>query len=143
MRGQPPGRRAAELAGQEVTVRRFDPDVLAVTRARRFAAELVQSWGHAELAPDTELVVSELATNAVLHTGEPFSVALTRKGENLMRIEVSDAVQAPPVMRRPDPEETGGRGIGIVAAIAQRWGVEQTAAGKTVWAELAIEMASS
>lgn len=85
--------------------------------------------------------MSELATNAVVHTGQPFSVALTRTGENLMRVEVSDAVHTPPVMQPVTPDATSGRGIRIVGATAQRWGVEQTPSGKTVWAELAIRMA--
>jgi len=54
----------------------------------------------------------------------------------MVRVEVSDASLMPPVLRRALPEELGGRGLAIVAALVTSWGFEQHDHGKTVWAEL-------
>jgi len=82
------------------------------------------------------LVLSELASNAVQHAGSCFSVHLTIEGATL-RIGVEDggpgADTAMPVRR--------AHGLGVVSALTRRWGVQATAAGKLVWAELSLHPA--
>lgn len=119
------------------TRHRFEPTLTAAGAARRFVDDVLRGWGHVALLPEAELVVSELATNAVVHTGQRFTVSLNRTGENRVRIAVTDASPATPTMRGSDPYATNGRGIRIVAAVAQEWGVDESPDGKTVWAVLA------
>ncbi len=110
-------------------------DVATLRRAVRAAAEVS---GTAVDANDLELVVSELAANAVLHGAAPVSIVLTRLGDHSLRLTVTDtAVEALP----PEPPQAAlaetGRGLMVVAAIATRWGwqVDPDGTTKTVWVE--------
>jgi anti-sigma regulatory factor (Ser/Thr protein kinase) len=98
---------------------------------------LVRS-AHADLPPGMlerlELVVSELASNAVIHAETRFDVRLTI-GEPI-RVEVIDGSPIPPVVRHPVRLDLGGRGLIIVDAAADRWGFDLVDDGKVVWAEL-------
>ncbi|MET9655936.1 ATP-binding protein [Streptomyces sp. NPDC006510] len=119
----------------------YTPTARSISLCRHRAARLVLQWGHPELAGDAALLVSELATNALLHgviRGRLFRVHLTLTATTL-RIAVSD----PRGERLPDPREATadecyGRGLLIVARIADHWGVEPRTVGKTVFAELAL-----
>lgn len=118
--------------------RGFEPTPFASHAARQFTLEVLRSWGHTQLLPEAELVVSELATNAVVHTGQRFRVALSRLDERGVRLAVSDrSIQQPALRVGVARYATSGRGIRIVAAIATHWGVHLRPDGKTVWAELA------
>jgi KaiC/GvpD/RAD55 family RecA-like ATPase len=116
---------------------RAGPD--APLAARRFVAGLLGCRPFADrVSPDAvQLVVSELATNAVLHAGTPFSVSVSSDGL-VMRISVSDWSTQRPVMRDGSPTALSGRGLRLVAAVSSRWGVEKDPDGKTVWAELPL-----
>ncbi|MFJ9340080.1 ATP-binding protein [Streptomyces sp. NPDC101733] len=116
--------------------------------ARRLAAVQLAAWGiphGCALADDVELVVGELAANAVLHgrvPGRDFEVRLGYDGLRV-HVEVSDARgdKAPPeVLAEADPRwAEGGRGLVLVQAVAREWGVaprEAGGPGKTVWARL-------
>ena len=81
------------------------------------------------------LVVTELLTNALLHGQEPVTVHASTSGD-VLRIEVHDASALPPRPRQPDVVDPSGRGLLLVAGLAQRWGVEESSSGKVVWAEL-------
>jgi anti-sigma regulatory factor (Ser/Thr protein kinase) len=81
------------------------------------------------------VVVSELATNAVVHARSPFSVAARRQSSGV-RLSVQDLSTAEPVIRSYTPMAPSGRGLQLVADLTSNWGVETTSAGKTVWAEL-------
>ena len=81
-----------------------------------------------------EIIVSELATNAVTHAATPFTVRLIVGGT--VRVEVCDGNKDPPVLRRPSSLETGGRGLVIVDGFADRWGTYPVGGGKVVWAEV-------
>lgn len=108
----------------------------APRRARHFVTRTLQRRGRrVSLVSDAQLVVTELATNAVLHARSGFSVEL-RPHRNGVRLAIHDASPAEPVLQDPDPDATSGRGLRIVAALASDWGVAPTAGGKTVWAEL-------
>jgi hypothetical protein len=104
--------------------------------ARRFVVETLLQWGRDESLDDAALVVSELAANAVLHAHSDFSVAVSTQGDRV-RIAVSDASSAGPVLR--DSVSTtapSGRGVALVAALAQDWGCDVKGKdGKVVWAE--------
>jgi anti-sigma regulatory factor (Ser/Thr protein kinase) len=111
--------------------------ITAARQARHVVADAVRSWGHEQLlVADAELVACELATNAILHARTPFRVSVQRYGQ-VVRIAVQDRATALPAMHEPGPTAVGGRGMHLIAAISRRWGVEVTAHGKTVWAELA------
>ena len=105
--------------------------------ARGFVLGMLEPWRGEQLAADTALVVTELATNAVLHAGSAFSVSLALSG-GAIRISVGDTLPLGP--RGADQELTAapGHGLGVVAAMATRWGVETVPGGKAVWAELPL-----
>ncbi|MGW2105371.1 ATP-binding protein [Streptomyces sp. NPDC001948] len=119
----------------------FAPTARSVSFARRRTARLVREWGYPGLADDAALLVSELATNALLHgaiRGRLFRVHLTLSAATL-RIAVSDPRgERLPVLREAGDDECYGRGLVIVARIADHWGVEPRTIGKTVFAELAL-----
>jgi hypothetical protein len=116
---------------------RAGPD--APLAARRFVAGLLGRQPYADRAPagDAQLVVSELATNAVVHAGSPFSVTVRCDG-SAIRISVHDWNAAPPVLRDSAPLARSGKGLRLVDAVARDWGFEPAPDGKTVWAELPL-----
>ncbi|MFF1464160.1 ATP-binding protein [Streptomyces sp. NPDC058330] len=136
---------AAQIPVPEPVLRRdrldYTPTSRSVSLCRHRAARLVTQWGHPELACDTALLVSELATNALLHgslRGRLFRVELTLTAATL-RIAVSDPRgERLPGLRAAADDECYGRGLVIVAQLADDWGVEPRAVGKTVFAELAV-----
>ncbi|WP_405686355.1 ATP-binding protein [Streptomyces sp. NBC_00057] len=119
----------------------YTPTARSVSFSRRRTARLVREWGHPGLAGDAALLVSELATNALLHgaiRGRLFRVHLILTATTL-RIAVSDARgERLPGLREAGDDECYGRGLVIVARIADRWGVEPRPVGKTVFAEIAV-----
>jgi anti-sigma regulatory factor (Ser/Thr protein kinase) len=116
----------------------LERDFLAMTESVRGARRFVLSAGWSR-DKDTNLrietLVSELATNAVLHARTPFHVAVIRTGDQL-RVSVTDASREQPVKRSYAPTQPTGRGLRIVDALADRWGVDDEADGKTVWFEI-------
>lgn len=109
-----------------------------MSAARRFAAQAVSELGGTPGATsEVQLLVSELATNAVVHAGTPMRLSVLR-GTDGLRVEVRDDdphVPASPT-HMPGPTETGGRGILLVDALADQWGVNCSEKGKTIWFEL-------
>jgi anti-sigma regulatory factor (Ser/Thr protein kinase) len=114
----------------------FVPVPLAARAVRRFVSQTLDAWALGELDSDAMIVVSELASNALLHASCPFRVSI-RRFESTVRIEVEDLSPEPP--RRCDvaADALGGRGVALVAALSTRWGTEKAPDGKVVWAELA------
>jgi anti-sigma regulatory factor (Ser/Thr protein kinase) len=113
----------------------FPGTTVAVAQARQWVNEIAVSTGHAPLAPTVELLVSELATNAVRYAnGNPFSVEFDADG--LLLIAVCDSSGAAPKPRRAASSEESGRGLAIVAALSDRWGAEVHHQGKCVWFQL-------
>jgi anti-sigma regulatory factor (Ser/Thr protein kinase) len=80
-------------------------------------------------------LVSELATNAILHAETPFSVIVSRDS-SWIRVSVRDGSPAVPVRKDYGPQHPTGRGLMIVESMADRWGVDTDADGKTVWVEI-------
>ncbi|MGD9754787.1 MAG: ATP-binding protein [Acidimicrobiia bacterium] len=113
---------------------RFPATTASVASARNAVAGLVAEH-HPTLADDVRIVVSELASNAVLHAGTPYDVLAQVAGDRV-RVEVADAAPALPAVRYPALEATSGRGLHLITALCERWGVEQRGGGKVVWVEL-------
>lgn len=113
----------------------------AVSSAREHVRSILTLWLLGELADDAELIVGELAANAVVHAkgiGEFFEVGLRRR-DGVLIVEVSDSFQwRMPERRDADPDDLGGRGLVIVEGLADKWGVRPREAGKTVWAHLVV-----
>ena len=115
---------------------RFHADVSSIADARRFVACAIER-SHPELTAAVTLVVSELATNAVRYGGTDYSVAVQEVPTGV-RVAVSDGGGGEAIPEDPAPTEARGRGLKIVGAIADVWGVEPAHAppGKTVWFEV-------
>nr|WP_024127616.1 ATP-binding protein [Streptomyces sp. F12]AHE40380.1 Hypothetical protein pFRL6_293c [Streptomyces sp. F12] len=146
--GDPPAGGASALCG----VRDFEmadalpADPAAVARARRRLHALVCDSGLSAIADDVALAAGELMANAVNHgcparSASCFTVrASCRRG--LVRVEVQDASADQPCLRTADDDQEGGRGLHLVDALVDRWGVAPgPLAGKTVWLELDVDVA--
>ncbi|WP_256103817.1 ATP-binding protein [Streptomyces sp. ODS05-4] len=111
----------------------------SAARARRLVRAAFATWSLTCLVENGTLIVSELVGNAVQHSGgTALTVSVTRVGPARVRIAVTDRASAVPVARVPSDDDTGGRGLLLVAALADRWHTEHRPCGKTVWAELAV-----
>jgi anti-sigma regulatory factor (Ser/Thr protein kinase) len=110
----------------------FAPEPSEIGAARHFALTAAQEWGCDP--EDLGLVVSELATNACVHAHSPFTVSVNRIGSQVL-VEVADAAPGP-VTVQPLSNGVSGRGMHIVAAVAQEWGVSGRGCGKAIWAVL-------
>lgn len=84
----------------------------------------------------TEIVVSELVTNAIRHSSPPLQLRLFRNGT--LTCEVSDTSPAGPLLRHARTVNEGRRGFFIMARLAQHWGTRHTVQGKTTWTERAL-----
>lgn len=113
----------------------FDALPEAAPAARAALRALLAGSPLAARADDAELAVSELVTNAVLHGRAPLGVLLRLSGE-LLRVEVVDASAVSPSFSMLDPTAVTGRGLLLISALADSWGVEPLPAGKTVWFEV-------
>ncbi|MEU6982253.1 SpoIIE family protein phosphatase [Streptomyces sp. NPDC046324] len=111
----------------------IEADPAAVGTVREAATAQLQAWGLEELVFTTELVLSELVTNAIRYAGGPIEVRLIRAGRLIC--EVSDPSATHPRMRRARLTDEGGRGLYLVAQLATRWGSRYSRSGKTIWAE--------
>lgn len=139
------------------------PDPAEVSRARRWARSRLAGSGIGADEPLAEtliLLISELVTNAVVHTGCPAVLRMRfpaqtgtpgggsdgdgsaepseGKGPGLgtVRVEVADASARAPRQRRADEESTNGRGLELVDGLADRWGWQPEGAGKRIWCEI-------
>jgi serine phosphatase RsbU (regulator of sigma subunit)/anti-sigma regulatory factor (Ser/Thr protein kinase) len=113
----------------------------AVPRARQFVRDSLRS-GLDALADDAQVVVTELVTNAVLHGGAPIVLRVIT-GDSSARIEVQDSGMVLPVVPLQSTDAMTGRGLRLVASLAQAWGIDPVPGGKLVWAELGARTAST
>jgi anti-sigma regulatory factor (Ser/Thr protein kinase) len=100
--------------------------------ARRFVQGVLRDIVGADDLEAVVLLTSEVVTNAVMHAGTPVDLVV-RTVEGCIQIESSDHGAQTPVVLDPASDERQGRGMKIVAALAQEWGVTPTMRGKTVW----------
>ncbi|MFG2111344.1 ATP-binding protein [Streptomyces sp. NPDC048718] len=113
-------------------------DPAEVGRARRWARSRLARSGIEEDEPLAEtlvLLISELVTNAVVHTGCPAVLRMLFGGAGV-RVEVVDVSDRPPAPRRADGDATNGRGLELVDGLADRWGWQREGAGKSIWCEV-------
>ncbi|MEU1554894.1 SpoIIE family protein phosphatase [Streptomyces scabiei] len=129
--------RTRALGDRQVAAWDVDAAPDAVARARSSAVRQLSTWGLQDLDFITELVVSELVTNAIRYGRPPIRLRLIR--DRSLLCEVSDAGSTTPHLRRARASDEGGRGLLLVAQLAERWGTRHARHGKTVWAELVEE----
>ncbi|WP_329166101.1 SpoIIE family protein phosphatase [Streptomyces sp. NBC_01717] len=108
-------------------------DPAVVGRARGLVTRQLTGWGLQDLAMDTELIASELVTNAIRHGVGPVSLRLIK--HRLLTCEVSDVGKSFPRLRHTCSSDETGRGILLVSQLSRRWGSRLTTGGKVVWAE--------
>ncbi|WP_372449192.1 SpoIIE family protein phosphatase [Streptomyces montanisoli] len=123
-RAVPPGR----VARWEVP-----SDPAAVARVRAAVAARLEEWGLRETGFTTELILSELVTNAIRYADGPITVRLLL--DRRLISEVSDASSTAPHLGHAAATDEGGRGMFLVAQLAERWGTRYTRDGKIIWAE--------
>jgi anti-sigma regulatory factor (Ser/Thr protein kinase) len=125
--------RTRVLDAERVADWEVPPEPSAVSRIRAAVSEKLAEWGLTEEAFTTELILSELVTNAIRYSIGPIHVRLIRD-RNLI-CEVYDHSSTSPHLRQAAITDEGGRGLFLVAQFAERWGTRYTANGKVIWAE--------
>lgn len=108
----------------------------SVAAARRYAVQVCLARGYTGDCDTLALLVSEVATNALIHGAGEVRVRVIDRGVRL-RVEVSDESSTLPTVRAFTGTTEGGRGLALVEALAEAWGAEPAPGGKTVWFELA------
>ncbi|WP_392567418.1 SpoIIE family protein phosphatase [Streptomyces sioyaensis] len=139
----PPARQRDDIALLAARTHLLDPeriaewevpsDPAAVAEARANVTRQLARWDLDEMAFATELILSELITNAILYATGPLHVRLLH--DRTLICEVSDTSSTSPHLRYAAEEDEGGRGLFLVAQMAQRWGTRYTPEGKIIWAE--------
>ncbi|MFD7325421.1 ATP-binding protein [Streptomyces sp. NPDC059875] len=115
------------------------PDPAEVGRARRWARSRLAGSGIEDDEPLAEtlvLLISELVTNAVVHTGCPAVLRMLFAAGGGVRVEVADTSDRPPQPRHAEGEDTNGRGLELVDGLADRWGWQREGVGKSIWCEV-------
>ncbi|WP_078656115.1 ATP-binding SpoIIE family protein phosphatase [Streptomyces fulvoviolaceus] len=114
-----------------------DPAVVA--NARNLAGAQLTAWGLDDAQFTTELVVSELVTNAIRYATGPIRLSLIH--QDVLICEVSDGSSTSPRLQHARTTDEGGRGLFIIAQLTRRWGTRYTGAGKIIWAEQTLSSA--
>ncbi|MER5209553.1 SpoIIE family protein phosphatase [Streptomyces sp. NPDC002838] len=112
-------------------------DPARVSEVRAGAMRQLSDWGLDEAAFAAELMLSELVTNAIRHGAGPIRVRLLH--DRTLICEVSDTSNTAPHLRRAATTDEGGRGLFLVAQLAQSWGTRYTPEGKVIWAECGLD----
>ncbi|MGW0392077.1 SpoIIE family protein phosphatase [Streptomyces sp. NPDC003042] len=129
--------RTRALHADRVVVWDLPSDPSVVAHARRKTTDQLAAWGLEEASFVSELLVSELVTNAIRYGQPPIQLRLIHESTTLI-CEVSDASSTAPHMRRARIFDEGGRGLLLIAQLAQRWGTRHAPVGKTIWAEQSL-----
>ncbi|WP_438363904.1 SpoIIE family protein phosphatase [Streptomyces viridosporus] len=108
-------------------------DPAAVAEVRAAVARKLTEWGLEELAFTTELILSELVTNAIRYGGTPIQVRMLH--DRHLICEVYDSSNTSPHLRYATMTDEGGRGLFLVSQLAERWGTRYLPAGKVIWTE--------
>ncbi|MGP3981776.1 ATP-binding protein [Streptomyces sp. KR80] len=117
----------------------LDPEPSSVPEARRLTRSQLSDWELEDAIGDTQLLVSELVTNALRHAWGPIRLTLSRSAlRGTLRCEVEDASPAPPRVCPADESDEGGRGLHLMNLLSRCWGSHWTPEGKVVWCELHI-----
>jgi hypothetical protein len=124
------------IASDHVANWYLEPHTRTPGRVRLLVRRMLEHWGLPELVPAAELLSSELVTNACRYATRLIGVRLI--WTDVVLFEVTDDDHRLPVLRSPMATDEGGRGLHIVAELAERWGSSRVAGGKTVWFSLKI-----
>ncbi|MEV6012219.1 SpoIIE family protein phosphatase [Streptomyces sp. NPDC051976] len=126
--------RTRVLQPEQITDWEVPSDPAAVAELRAAVAEQLREWGlDDEIAFTTELILSELITNAIRHASGPIGVRLLY--DRKLICEVSDTSNTAPHLRYAEITDEGGRGLFLVSQFSERWGTRYTATGKIIWSE--------
>ncbi|WP_156724614.1 SpoIIE family protein phosphatase/ATP-binding protein [Streptomyces apocyni] len=125
--------RTRVLAPERVAEWDVPADPAAVREVRAAVADTLTAWGLDEEAFTTELILSELVTNAIRYATGPIRVRLIR--DLHLICEVSDHSSTSPHLRQAATTDEGGRGLFLVSQFAERWGTRYTPDGKVIWTE--------
>ncbi|MGY4922366.1 SpoIIE family protein phosphatase [Streptomyces sp. 900105755] len=125
--------RTRALGADRIAEWQVPADPAAVSEVRSRVTRQLAEWELDELSFTTELILSELVTNAIRHGRAPIGVRLLR--DRTLICEVSDGSTTSPHLRYAASTDEGGRGLFLVAQMAERWGTRYTPAGKVIWAE--------
>jgi PAS domain S-box-containing protein len=129
--------RTRGLPATQVTTWDIPADPALVAPIRKQVVDQLAGWELSEASFTTELVVSELVTNAIRYGSHPIRLRLIHDTTTLI-CEVSDTSSTAPHLRRAKTWDEGGRGLLLVAQLTRRWGSRHTPDGKTIWAEMAL-----
>ncbi|MFD9030150.1 SpoIIE family protein phosphatase [Streptomyces sp. NPDC059567] len=129
--------RTHALSSDQVAEWELEADLSLVAHARELVTGRLSDWQLDDLSFVTELVVSELVTNAIRYAGGPVGLRLIR--DRVLVCEVSDPSSTQPRLRRARETDEGGRGLFLVAQLTDRWGCRFTRTGKTIWTEQPID----
>ncbi|MEU1444008.1 ATP-binding SpoIIE family protein phosphatase [Streptomyces mirabilis] len=128
--------RARALGPESLASWDLPSDPAIVAEARKRTCDRLSEWGLGDTSFVTELVVSELVTNAIRYGAGPIRLRLIK--DRTLTCEVSDGSSTSPHLRRARLSDEGGRGLLLVAQLTERWGTRHTRTGKTIWAEQLI-----
>lgn len=135
--------RTRSLSADQVASWQFPSDPAVVSRARTLATRQLTQWGLEHLAESTELIVSELLTNAIIHSNgdcnsdcnSDRTIGLRLIRHEMLTCEVSDATHSHPLVRHPRTTDEHGRGLFLVTQLSRRWGTRHISDGKLIWAD--------
>ncbi|MER6080243.1 SpoIIE family protein phosphatase [Streptomyces sp. NPDC001833] len=125
--------RTHALGPEQVAEWEWPSDPAIVSRSRAAVTKQLAAWGLDQLAFTTELVASELVTNAIRHASGPIRLRLLR--DRALICEVSDGSSTSPRLRRARNTDEDGRGLFLIAQFTQHWGTRYTTDGKIIWTE--------
>lgn len=135
--GQPDGPAGDETDCETIAYQEFEPKAGTVAEVREFVrGVLTAQHVNEEEIFACQLIADELATNALIHAGSWYSVAIESSEEHL-RIAVRDDSRVLPVLRKAALNSESGRGLSIITETATEWGAETMGLGKEAWADVA------
>lgn len=118
--------------------RQFPAEAGSARAARVWSEPVLRTWGMNGSTSSALIVISELVTNAIVHGHDPIEVSMTCR-DGSVRVAVSDGGGGAVAPADPAEREVGGHGLHLVEAMSLAWGVDDTPAGKTVWADLGLD----
>ncbi|WP_405859976.1 ATP-binding protein [Streptomyces sp. NBC_00090] len=133
--------RLRSLAEDSTASWQFEADPSVVGQAREMVAQSLAAWDLDDLAFSTELIASELVTNAIRYAGGPIGLRLIK--DRSLICEVADPSQTQPHLRHAKLMDEGGRGLFLVHQLTDQWGSRYTSAGKTIWTSQDITNATA
>ncbi|MFD0507982.1 ATP-binding protein [Streptomyces chiangmaiensis] len=127
------------LSADQVASWQFPSELAVVSRARTLATRQLTHWGLEHLAETTELIVSEMFTNAIIHGNggcdSDRTIGLRLIRHEMLTCEVSDASHCHPLLRHPRTTDEHGRGLFLLTHLSHRWGTRHIPDGKVIWAD--------